>query len=113
MLIDDNVFTLRSVGKALEMNGYPTMRYRNPDLALKDYDPERFAVVVTDYRMPTMTGLDVVHHIRSLSSEAAVILYSGVMSNDLMQEASRLNTPYYEKPFDIESLLTDIERYYQ
>ena len=58
MIIDDNVYTLKSVSNALEMNGYPARSYCNPLNAILDYNPERFPLVITDYQMPDASGLD-------------------------------------------------------
>ncbi len=109
MLIDDNLITLKSVGKALEMNGYSTSRYFDPLQAVADYDPARFFLVVTDYRMPSLNGIEVLKAIKQKNLEASIIVYTGFPDEKIKQEILENGAMDFYKPLDIEKLIEKIE----
>jgi two-component system response regulator HydG len=109
MLIDDNIYTLKSVRKALEMNGYPTRSYLNPQRALSDYQPESFPIVITDYRMPELSGIDVLKQVRKYNSAAHVIIYTGFADENLSNEIRMHGADEFLKPLNIEELIQRID----
>ncbi|MCF7793727.1 MAG: response regulator [Candidatus Cloacimonetes bacterium] len=109
MLIDDNRFTLNIVGKALEMNGFPTRKFNDPKEAVAAYDPQIIAVVVTDYLMPSLNGLEVMHQIRQQKSDADIIVYSGIPNEEMIQIVKENNAHFFDKPLNFELLIKKIE----
>jgi CheY-like chemotaxis protein len=49
----------------------------NGEKALELFESSHFDVVVSDYRMPRMNGVELIQHIRKLDPNARVILLSG------------------------------------
>ncbi len=113
MLIDDNSFTLNIVGKALEMNGFPTIQFSDPNAALTAYNPQNIAVIVTDYLMPSMNGLELLSKIRQQKSDADIIVYSGIPNEDMIQMVTENNAHFFEKPLNFELLIKKIENIYK
>ena len=109
MLIDDNQITLRSVGKALEMNGYHNHQFCDPVMAVQNYDEEKYSVIVTDYRMPKMNGLDVLSSIRSKNRNAKFIIYTGFPDDALDKKIAQLGADSFYKPLNIERLINRLE----
>jgi CheY-like chemotaxis protein len=64
-------------------------------------------LVVSDIKMPEMTGLDLLLEIKEHYPRTKVIIMTAYGSQDIQQEASRRGSLHYiEKPFEIEELRT-------
>jgi DNA-binding response OmpR family regulator len=68
------------------------------------------SLVISDIRMPGMSGLDVLRRIRSLSLDAPVLLISAFCDEETLDEASHSGAAIVmSKPFELEGLLTVAE----
>jgi CheY-like chemotaxis protein len=77
LLIDDNSDGLLVRRSLLEEVGCRVKIAINGEEGLKLFEAEKFDVVVTDYRMPRMDGVEVIVRLRKLDPNARVILLSG------------------------------------
>ena len=77
LLIDDNSDGLLVRRSLLEEVGCRVKIAGNGEEGLKLFEAEKFDVVVTDYRMPRMDGVEVIVRLRKLDPNARVILLSG------------------------------------
>lgn len=67
-------------------------------------------MVISDVRMPLMTGFDLLKNIRDAGLEIPVILISGFWSEDTIQAAKRLGvTEFMPKPFPVGKLIEHIK----
>ncbi len=60
-----------------QQGGYETEAYSNPQEAVARYLKDQHAAVITDIRMPEMSGLEVLNKIREINPDARIILISG------------------------------------
>jgi CheY-like chemotaxis protein len=77
LLVDDNLDGLLVRRSLLEELGYRVQSARNGEDGLKLFEANSFDVVVTDYRMPRMNGVELIGRIRQLNPNARIILLSG------------------------------------
>jgi CheY-like chemotaxis protein len=77
LLVDDNGDGLLVRRLLLEELGYCVQMAKNGEEGLKLYKSCNFDVVVTDYRMPLLNGVELIQRIRQLNPNARVILLSG------------------------------------
>jgi CheY-like chemotaxis protein len=77
LLIDDNKDGLVVRRSLLQELGYRVEIAPGPDEALSVVAVSRFDVIVTDYKMPRMTGTELIGRIRQVDPEARFILLSG------------------------------------
>src|SRR5712692_2576006 len=79
LLVDDDEALLGLGHAMLTRLGYDVVACtRSPDaLALCAAAPERFALVVTDYTMPSLTGAQLIGACRHLRPDLPVLLYTG------------------------------------
>jgi CheY-like chemotaxis protein len=61
----------------------------------------RYDLVITDLRMPGMTGWDVVDSVRARVPTMPVILISGFPTDDDVKRAQRAGVPVLQKPFSV------------
>jgi len=77
LLVDDNPDGLLVRKALLEELGYCVQIASTGEEGLKLFEVTNFDVVVTDYRMPGMNGVELIGRIRTLNANARVILLSG------------------------------------
>lgn len=77
LLVDDNSLGLAARRSVLEELGHKVFTSGNPDEALELCGRHRFDVVVTDYKMPRMDGVQLIGRLREQHSNVGVILISG------------------------------------
>ena len=75
--MDDNSLGLAARRSVLEELGHKVMTSGNAQDALELCGKQRFDVVVTDYKMPKMDGVELIGRLRKQHSTMALILISG------------------------------------
>jgi CheY-like chemotaxis protein len=88
LLVDDSKDGLLVRRALLEEQGFDVHIAANGEEGLKLFEGRPFAVVVTDYRMPVMSGLELIRRIRSSIKPLTpiVLLSGGVEPLGLTQE---------------------------
>ena len=77
LLVDDNPDGLLVRRQLLEELGLEVETALNGEEGLEKFASGRFDVVVTDYRMPRMDGIEMIRRIRARDAAARIILLSG------------------------------------
>jgi CheY-like chemotaxis protein len=77
LIVDDNRDGLVVRRSLLEEVGYSVQIALSGEEGLKLFEANRFDVVVTDYRMPRMNGVELIQRVRTLDPNARVVLLSG------------------------------------
>lgn len=77
LLLDDNSLGLTARRSVLEELGHKVVTSGAPHEALELCSKQRFDVVVTDYKMPKMNGVEFITRLRKQSPAVGVILISG------------------------------------
>lgn len=108
-LIDDDEAVRTALGFVLEMNDLPARAYPSAEAFLEVAESLQSGCVVTDVRMPGMTGLDLVRHMKAHGLDLPVVVITGHGDVPLAVEAMRAGViDFLEKPFDDAALLRSI-----
>ena len=108
-IIDDDAAMRDSLAFLLDVNGYTARAYETADDFLKGMAAERLRCVISDIRMPGMTGIELVRKLRSVGTQCPVILITGHGDVALAVEAMKAGaSDFIEKPFDDTALLDAI-----
>ncbi len=100
VIIDDEPITLKQLRRILEKEGYQVAAFSNPQRALQQIKQKPCHLVISDVRMPTMDGLDLMTRVKARFPDTEVILITGYASLDGAVEATKEGAFYYlEKPF--------------
>ena len=92
LLVDDNRLTLLSLEAILKVggNGWRVVAARDGHTALDEIERQHFDLVVTDYQMPGMNGLELVEAVRGKLPDVPAILMTDHDSRELREDALRL-----------------------
>jgi CheY-like chemotaxis protein len=77
LLVDDNSNGLKARKSVLEEHGHTVVTSCGGEDALERFQREKFDLVVTDYKMPGMNGIELISRVREVRPELPVILLSG------------------------------------
>ena len=78
LLVDDSKDGLLVRKTLLEELGYTVHVANNGEEGLKLFESNSFNVVVTDYRMPRMNGVELIQRIRVIDPHARIVLVSKI-----------------------------------
>ncbi|CAN5909849.1 hypothetical protein BH11PSE8_BH11PSE8_00770 [soil metagenome] len=107
MYVDDDPAMLLIVERLLVRAGYRVTALERPAeaLAMLTAQPGEFDVLVTDYNMPELTGLDIATEIAQLQPELPVLITSGYISEEMRAEAAHVGVrSLLQKEFTLERL---------
>ncbi|MDQ6708696.1 MAG: response regulator [Acidobacteriota bacterium] len=88
LLVDDNVHGMIARRKVLEEQGYLIQTASSGEEALQIFPRHPFDLMVTDFRMPGIDGVELISRLRALHVEIPVILLSGFVEPLGMTEES-------------------------
>ena len=109
LIVDDDPTLVDFLKLLLESEGYETQDAPDGETALQQissFDPE---VVLLDYMMPNMDGLDVLRHVSKHHVTSFVVMLTGKGNEEVAVECMKAGAvDYVLKPFDNERLLSVI-----
>jgi PAS domain S-box-containing protein len=85
LYVDDDESLVFLVDRLLKRRGFRVSTFTNQRAALEALraDPARFDLVVTDYNMPGMSGLDVAREVRAIRADLPVAVATGFVDEAL------------------------------
>lgn len=115
LIVDDEASLLGICEDALAEAGYAIATASNGKTALRILEKSPgFDLIVSDLRMPGMSGLELLQMIRSGISDADFLIMTGFGSIETAVESIRLGAAdYLPKPFNISHLLLKVEKILQ
>jgi CheY-like chemotaxis protein len=77
LFVDDHEVLARLSCEILEMQGYKSVSAYSAQEALEKFDQQDFDILVTDFRMEGMNGVELAHKVRQKSPNTPVIIVTG------------------------------------
>ena len=109
LIVDDDPTLVDFLKLLLDSEGYETEDATDGETAIRriaEFHPE---VVLLDYMMPNMDGLDVLKHVSKNYATSFVVMLTGKGSEEVAVECMKAGAiDYVLKPFDNERLLSVI-----
>jgi CheY-like chemotaxis protein len=107
LVVDDDLAVGVIVARVLEHAGYGVCLAFSGSLALAALASGAcdFALVLSDIRMPGMSGIDLAHEIQRGWPNLPILLMSGYESPEILVANGLADVPLLRKPFDQEELL--------
>jgi DNA-binding NtrC family response regulator len=106
LIIEDDPAVAGSLKKELEAEGYEAAVAARGDDGLRAARQEAFDVVLTDLKMPGLSGLDLVAQLHGAKPKLPIILMTAYSTTETAIQATREGAfDYVLKPFDMTELL--------
>jgi DNA-binding NtrC family response regulator len=111
MVIDDEKIVGDMAKLSLEQEGYTVETFLNAEPALKRLEAEKFDIVVTDYKMKGIDGMEVLKTVKDRHPGTQVIMITAFANLDAAIEALRQDVhDFFPKPVKIKELKASIKR---
>ena len=111
LIVDDEPDIAIILKLHLEDAGYTTAWADNGEAALQMLTDDEYSLVLTDIRMPGMSGVEVLNRIREKNKSISVIMMTAHGSEDLAVECMKSGAEdYFCKPFSLDDMLQRVER---
>lgn len=111
LAVDDNIGALEVIQRNLKRAGYKVLTCRDVQEAVLILKENPVDLVITDYKMPGHSGIDLIKHVRENHSDTAIIMVTGYASIDGAVEAIKEGAEaYLAKPFTDSELLTAVQQ---
>jgi DNA-binding response OmpR family regulator len=112
LIVDDEPNVATSLGKVLEHSdqGYRVSIVHSGEEALELLDHSPVDLLITDLRMPGITGLDLIRWVKASSPQTRTILITAYGNDEAEVEARRLEVyRYVTKPFDVGDFVQTVQ----
>ncbi|WP_022663196.1 sigma-54-dependent transcriptional regulator [Paucidesulfovibrio longus] len=111
LLLDDEKNYLLVLESVLTDEGYSVTALSSPEMGLAYLDDSEVDVIVTDMKMPGMSGQDVLEHVKRNYPYIPVLIMTAFGSIESAVEAMRIGAfDYITKPFNNEELLLSLDK---
>lgn len=110
LCVDDDPDIVASVARFLRLDGHDVVTCTSPVQALAVLGARTVAVMVSDYEMPEMTGVELAVKARRLQPETVRILLTGRGTLDTAVEGINVGEVFrfLSKPFDPDALRREV-----
>ena len=111
LILDDEQNYLLILEAMLSDEGYTITALSDPETGLAYLDESEVDLVITDMKMPKLTGQDVLEHVKKNFSHIPVIIMTAFGSIESAVEAMKIGAfDYITKPFANEELLLSVTK---
>jgi DNA-binding response OmpR family regulator len=110
LIVEDESPLAQSLSRHFAEEGYYASSANNGEEALHLIEKEKFDVILLDWKMPKMNGIDFLKYLRSKGKETPVILLTALSRVTNKVEALELGADdYITKPFSFDELLARVK----
>lgn len=112
LVVDDELDVVVIFRQALSRQGYEVFGFTDPLLALEHFrsNAQDYALVISDTRMPRMSGFEFVAQVKSIKPDAKVLLMSAFEISDLEFSISPIKiNDFLRKPVDVGTLVKKVK----
>ena len=113
LLVDDEPDVIFTFKKGLEAHGFVVDAFKDPVLALSNFKPRTYDLLLLDVKMPQMNGFELYEKIKKLDSEikACFITANEVYYESLKEIFPTMDLDCYVKPIQIEELVKHVNQH--
>jgi DNA-binding NtrC family response regulator len=112
VLVDDEPSILKSLARAFRPEKWNILTYEDPEAALIDLKGKEVDLIISDYKMPGMSGVEFLNSFKQYNPEAIRLILSG--QADLLGLVGAINSAqvfrFVLKPWNDEELLITIKQ---
>lgn len=112
LFVDDDAAVRKAFARSVRNASFELDMAESAEAALQMVELQTYAVIITDYRMPTIDGLELIEMLRDRQSDASFILISGECDLTLALQAVNNHNVMAVlcKPWNLEELSSTLQR---
>ena len=111
LLIDDDEWIRDSLSLFFENEGCHLMALETAEEGLEELDRKAYDIVITDYKLPGMDGLEFLKRINRSHPDLLTILITAYGSKDVFLKAEKTRVQdFIDKPFTVEIIEDSLSR---
>ncbi len=111
LVVDDDPYVLESISTLLKEYGYTVFTSQNAGDAMKRVEKNSIDVVLTDIKMPQVTGIELLQNIHAHNQQVPVILMTAFAELDVAVDAVKRGAfDFITKPYNPDYLLHSVEK---
>ena len=111
LIVDDQEMMRDSLAATLARAGHEVVAANDGPVAVTRLGSTRFDLMITDLKMPKMTGLELLGEAKRLRSEMPVVVMTAFATVNTAVEAMKMGAyDYIQKPFDGDEIKLLVER---
>lgn len=79
LMVDDEEILIEMFTEILRRHGYDATGFTDPEAALAEFkaNPDKYDLVISDYKMPTLRGTELVSELRKINGTIPIIMMTG------------------------------------
>ena len=111
LLIDDDEWIRDSLSLFFESEGCQLLALETAEEALDALNQQTYEIIITDYRLPGIDGLEFLKQIQPKDLDSVIILITAYCDDEVISEAKRIGVQdIITKPFNSEDIEASLSR---
>ncbi len=113
LYVDDDPAVMQSVAKLLQLRGFAVESFSDQMEAVEAVRSraDQFDLVISDYNMPSLSGIDFARFVREVRTDLPVMIISGLIDDELRLEAQEAGvSELISKPFSLNAFCAAVKR---
>ena len=107
LVVDDTTAVAKTIDRLLSHLGHEVEISSDGPRALNKFESEKYNLVIVDYSMPKMNGLELAKAIKSRSSEQLILLLSAFTASVFAIDGEPMPVDFVmQKPFSVQEFQT-------
>lgn len=110
-VVDDEPMLLELATVILEPQGFAVRTFRDPELVVEAFRKAspRPDLLITDYAMHTMNGIQLVEQLRQIEPRQKILLVSGTVGEDVFSDSPAKPDKFLAKPYQAHQLTAAVK----
>ena len=111
LLVDDDEWIRDSLSLLFEAEGCELIALETAEEGMEAVERQLYDIVISDYRLPGMNGLEFLRRVRNKQPDAVEILITAYGNDEILKEAKELGVQdFISKPFNSENVEASLTR---
>ena len=111
LIVDDETALCSLLEERFTREGYTCVSASNGREALSLFHQSPFALIISDFRMPGMNGLELLQNVKAVRPDIMVIVMTAFPATDIVVKALRMGAfDFLVKPFDLEFMVFTVKK---
>jgi len=104
LIVDDNAALAENIAEVLEMDGYETRVANTATEGLAPATSWSHDVLITDYRLPDISGAELVRRIKKMGVAVVAVVISAYTDDSTIEDARSAGASFVPKPVDFAAI---------